>query len=215
MSWLNYTTKLKQKDLVPIPWMVAMALQADGWWLRSDVIWHKPNPMPESVTDRPTKAHEYLFLLTKGARYFYDAEAIREESDPNQEEHNRRYARPYDNAERIAGGQPGNVNHVGMHARPGPGGRNARSVWTITTRPFPEAHFATFPPELPERCIRAGSREGDTILDPFAGAGTTGLVALRLNRRFIGIELNPEYAAMAERRITGDAPLFNVQERNE
>lgn len=196
---------LKDKDLVGIPWRVAFALQADGWWLRSDVIWHKPNPMPSSVTDRPTTAHEYVFLLSKSARYFYDMEAIAERAV-----HAGRIV-SYDGTQKNTGHE--NRTYPGTKPRDIEVGetRNARSVWTITTKPFPEAHFATFPPELPERCIRAGSREGDTILDPFAGAGTTGLVALRLNRRFVGIELNPEYAAMAESRIIGDAPLFNKE----
>jgi len=228
---------LKPKDLCGIPWRVAYALQADGWYLRSDIIWAKPNPMPESVTDRPTKAHEYLFLLSKRPRYYYDADAIkREESGPNR-----------------------------------------RSVWTITTRPYSAAHFATFPPDLPERCIKAGTSEhgccetcrapwardmeivqpgtreegsaravamghsssGPTacnrageptqkrtigwtpgcacgagqssclVLDPFSGAGTTGMVARRLQRSYVGIEQSPEYADMSRRRIESDAPLFN------
>lgn len=199
---------LANKNLIGIPWRVAFALQADGWYLRSDIIWAKPNPMPESVTDRPTKAHEYLFLLTKSPTYYYDAKAIAEESSPAQAAHNARYAKPYDNAARIAGGQPGNVNHVGIHSRPGDGTRNKRSVWTVSTTPFPGAHFATFPPALIEPCILAGSKRGDTVLDPFGGAGTTGLVADRLGRDAIICELNPDYAAMAERRIHGDNPLF-------
>lgn len=161
-SWLNYTT-FKPKDLVPIPWMVAMALQQDGWYLRRDVIWSKPNPMPESVTDRPTSSHEYLFLLTKSARYYFDADAVREPNvSPEQAEHNAKYAKVYDahsaNVE-LGAKQPGNVGSLGIHSRPGQGGRNIRSVWTIATRPYSGAHFAVFPPELPERCIKAGSSE--------------------------------------------------------
>lgn len=158
---------LAPKNLIGIPWRVVFALQDQGWWLRSDIIWSKPNAMPESVTDRLTRVHEYVFLLTRSARYFYDAGAIR-------------------------------VN-----------GANKRTVWAIPTEPFPEAHFATFPKALVEPCVKAGSRPDDIVLDPFAGSGTTGLVALRLNRRFIGVELNTEYCGMARRRIEEDAPLFN------
>jgi hypothetical protein len=305
--------------------MVAFALRADGWYLRSDIIWAKPNPMPESVTDRPTKAHEYLFLLSKSPRYYFDADAIREDSDPDQEEHNQRYAKVYDGpATAPENGQPGNVNNGGIHSRPGPGGRNKRSVWTVSTTPFPGAHFATFPPALIEPCILAGcppagkrcdcdeiigtplgvvenvdpslevgragmsrprgSNEGTrpitrreqrghaaqlrnsphrdemreicgpafdhyirtdhsgarplppailedftdrgwvtsvppcdcpvepagTVLDPFSGAGTTGIVALRHDRSYVGVELNPEYVEMSRHRICDDAPLLNT-----
>ena len=162
---------LKHKDLIGIPWRVAFALQADGWYLRQDIIWHKPNPMPESVTDRCTKAHEYLFLLAKSERYYYDSDAI---------------AEPALNDD----------------------SRNRRSVWTVPTKPFSGAHFATFPPDLIAPCILAGSRTGDVVLDPFGGAGTTGLVADRLGRDATLIELNPEYVGIAERRLTNDAPLF-------
>jgi DNA modification methylase len=199
---------LKPKDLIGIPWRVAFALQADGWYLRSDIVWHKPNPMPESVTDRPTSAHEHVFLLAKSERYFYDAEAVRERAvsdddkkwtdggSEKQRGHGRRHAGFNGRyAERIA------IDGAPTH-------RNLRNVWTIATRPFPEAHFATFPPDLAERCIEAGCPAGGTILDPFGGAGTTGLVADRLGRNAILIELNPEYADMARRRIKGDAPLF-------
>jgi DNA modification methylase len=144
---------LPAKSLLGIPWRVAFALQGDGWILRSDVIWAKRNLKPESVTDRPTLAHEYVFMFTKKPRYWYDADAIREESDPKQTEHNERYAREYaaHTARAATTGQPGNVNNVGIHARPGKPGRNARSVWSISAQPFPEAHFATMPPELAER----------------------------------------------------------------
>lgn len=267
---------LKPKDLAGVPWMLACALRADGWWLRADIIWHKPNPLPESVTDRPTKSHEYIFLLAKSDRYFYDAEAI---------------------SEIAVGDAPGNLTHKGktaykngdVHMRTKAGlanvaavsRRNKRSVWTINVEPFSEAHFATFPAKLVAPCILAGTSEhgccadcgapwkriterahsfqsgsgraghvphgkfagstqaesGDydirlgpvvttvtlgweptcscgagimpcTVLDPFNGAGTTGLVALRLGRSYIGIELNPDYVAMSERRIHEDAPLF-------
>jgi DNA modification methylase len=201
---------LKPKDLVGIPWRVAFALQADGWYLRSDVIWSKPNPMPESVTDRPTKSHEYLFLLTKSARYYFDADAVREKAVDGERFHGgyerpsptesqartsrrngRADAKTYsaaaygDNPHSEARGPKANFGVV-TH-------RNIRSVWTIATRPYPGAHFAVFPPELPERCIKAGSPEHGLILDPFAGSGTVGMVANRLSRRAILIDLNPEY----------------------
>lgn len=192
---------LKPKDLMGMPWRLAFALQADGWWLRQDIIWAKPNPMPESVTDRCTKAHEYLFMLTKSARYFYDAAAI---SEPV-------LAPGLSWAERKALGEGARRGF----AQNGPSNigcdkdtRNKRSVWEVATAPFSEAHFATFPPALIEPCIKAGCPAGGTVLDPFGGAGTTGLVADRLQRNAILIELNPEYAAMAQARIKGDAPLF-------
>jgi DNA modification methylase len=205
---------LKPKDLIGMPWRVAFALQSDGWWLRSDIIWSKPNPMPESVTDRPTKSHEYVFLLSKSATYFYDAEAIKEQESAAS---TARYAYAKDGRINGAGAYADAANGQGAGtfaaanaARtknphiPQDGKRNKRSVWTIATAPFPEAHFATFPPELPEICIKAGCPVGGTVLDPFAGAGTTLLVADRLQRNAIGIELNPEYAAMAERRLAND-----------
>jgi DNA modification methylase len=192
------------KNLIGIPWRVALALQADGWWLRSEIIWHKPNPMPESVTDRPTKAHEQIFLLTKAERYYFDAEAIKEAATPQDRTGKVGYLVPKHEASvnqglRLAGGPKSSLN--------GPSGdsRNARSVWTIATAPFAEAHFATFPPELPAKCIKAGCPKGGTVLDPFGGAGTTGLVADRLQRNAVLIELNPEYAAMASNRIANDA----------
>jgi DNA modification methylase len=210
------TTGLKAKDLVGIPWRVAFALQANGWYLRSDIIWHKTNPMPESVDDRPTRAHEYIFLLSKSPRYYYDAAAIKEPVtggahargngvNPKAKAHgpNSRAAvdrvprpRPKQN-ESFSAAVTGLVDE-----------RNKRSVWSVATFAYPGAHFATFPPALIEPCVKAGSRAGDTILDPFAGAGTTGLVADRLGRDSLLIELNPAYAEMMRRRITGDAPLF-------
>jgi DNA modification methylase len=281
---------LKPKDLIGVPWRLAFALQEDGWWLRQDIIWSKPNPMPESVTDRCTKSHEYVFLLTKSASYAYDAQAIAEPSAVSVEDWKPARGQNRNNAsttlrndgDRHGGGQLGS-----------PGIRNKRSVWTIATAPFSEAHFATFPPELPELCIRAGTSErgccphcgkgwarvvergqttrdgptasgwreiarGDhasvrrlgetqketlcwrpscscssyateadavvmlnfhpvpaTVLDPFAGAGTTGLVADRLGRNAILIELNPAYADMARKRIESDAGMFACLEAAE
>ena len=194
----NPRTTTKPKDLVGIPWRVAFALQADGWYLRSDIIWHKPNLMPESVTDRPTKSHEYIFLLTKEQRYYYDADAI---SDPATTGPGALWSE-----RKAAGATAGNVI-VGDPKRNGTqrvvhgkgvssnltrqdGMRNARSVWTIATKPYAEAHFATFPTELPERCIKAGSRPGDTVLDPFMGSGTTAWVARHHGRQAIGCEIN-------------------------
>jgi len=188
---------LKPKDMVGIPWRVALALQADGWYLRQDIIWHKPNPMPESIQDRCTKSHEYIFLLSKSAKYFYDNDAIKE---PAQDWGTR------DRSQLRGGTQDELLKHRGLNdANFAQTGRNKRSVWTINTKPYKEAHFAVFPPKLPELCIKAGSSEGDVILDPFFGSGTTGWVAQRLGRKWIGIELNPEYVKIAEKR-------FNQQE---
>jgi len=189
-------TGLKPKDLMGIPWRVAFALQSDGWYLRQDIIWSKPNPMPESVTDRCTKAHEYIFLLSKAARYYYDQEAVKESGSTSEG----------DKAGHTFGGKKRTDMEMTHSNQPGKkwiwgSTRNRRSVWTITTKPFKEAHFATFPPEIPEICIKAGSRIGDTILDPFSGAGTTGVVAEKLSRKYIGIELNETYSEMAEKRI--------------
>lgn len=194
---------LKPKDLVGIPWMLAFALRADGWFLRSDIIWSKPNPMPESVTDRPTKSHEYLFLLTKSGRYYYDNEAIREQDLGN--DHRRIKPSSLDAPEPTGGLMK---PHKGLRIAEGRNGRgrNKRTVWPIATRPFPDAHFATFPRDLVVPCVKAGTPHetgGDVpvVLDPFSGAGTTLLVAEQLGRDSIGIELNPEYAAMATARI--------------
>jgi DNA modification methylase len=266
---------LKPKDLIGIPWRVAFALQADGWYLRQDIVWHKPNPMPESVQDRCTKAHEYLFLLSKSERYFYDADAIAEPqvSDHVAGNHSHKGTEAYNagatehrtkaglvefaqrtrkqsiraldlakqhglTEKHIAairavgitdagkaqitqdgfGKNDPHIQALADEAKAALGGyyreflisekRNKRSVWTVATMPFKEAHFATFPPALIEPCILAGSPAGGTVLDPFGGAGTTGLVADRLQRNAILIELNPEYADMAERRIFNDAPLL-------
>ncbi len=176
---------VKVKDLIGIPWMVAFALRADGWWLRSDIIWAKGNPMPESVQDRPTKSHEYIFLLSKSKKYFYDADAIAEPVT------NSTINRLSQNIEEQAGSD-----------RISPK-RNKRTVWNINTKPYKEAHFATFPPKLPEICIKAGCPDGGTVLDPFAGAGTTLWVAEQLGVNSIGIELNPDYCDIIRRRMAG------------
>ncbi|WP_234729402.1 DNA-methyltransferase [Acidocella facilis] len=227
----------KQKDLLMIPARVALALQADGWWLRSDIIWHKANSMPESVTDRPTCAHEHVFLFTKRAKYFYDAHAIREPMAASA------IARLAQNITKQAGSHRANggaktngpmkaVGHIDKqrgHSRRHAGfndrwdsmeksgsqirGANARNVWTIAPAPFSEAHFATFPPALAERFIKAGTRAGDTVLDPFGGAGMIGLVADRLQRDAILIELNPKYVGLARNRIAADrGPLSDLMD---
>lgn len=194
---------LKPKDLAGIPWRVAFALQEDGWWLRSDIIWSKPNPMPESVTDRPTKAHEYVFLLAKSERYWFDQEAVREALSPTTLEW----------ATGKAGWGPSNPLHATATGTHGPSlrgegrcgeseaGRNIRTVWTISTKPYSGAHFAVFPPEIPERCIKAGCPEGGTVLDPFAGSGTTLYVARKLGRNSIGFELNEDYRPLIDDRL--------------
>ncbi len=193
---------LKPKDLIGIPWRVAFALQEAGWYLRQDVIWHKPNPMPESVTDRCTKAHEYLFLLTKSERYFFDAEAIKEQAVKGA-------ANPRKSNSTNDSAVPGATEHSGLH-REGterePENRNRRSVWTVPTQPYSGAHFAVFPAALIEPCILAGSRPGDLVLDPFMGSGTTAQVAQQLGRQWIGCELNTEYAPLQQAR-TAQAAL--------
>ena len=185
---------LKVKDLCGIPWRVAFALQADGWYLRSDIVWAKPNPMPESVTDRPTRSHEYIFLLSKNQRYFYDADAIREEHSREwwTETVGPKYMTATD-GRNDGGKREGNGNPIG---------RNKRSVWTVNSEPTPEAHFATFPQKLILPCIRAGSRKGDLVLDPFLGSGTTGLVAQNEQRRWVGFELNKSYINIVRKRTT-------------
>jgi DNA modification methylase len=184
---------LKPKDLVGIPWRVAFALQADGWYLRSDIIWSKPNPMPESVTDRPTKAHEYVFLLSKSQRYYYDSEAVREESaDPVGSA--KRYEAPFFVGDKHeSGGYSANGQRHTAGMKTFDGGRNRRTVWTIATAPYSGAHFATYPPALVEPCIKAGSRTGDLVLDPFAGSGTTLMVARSLERDAVGLDLSYTY----------------------
>ena len=167
-------TNCKPKDLIGIPWMLAFALRGDGWYLRQDIIWHKPNPMPESVRDRCTKAHEYIFLLSKSDQYFFDSAAMQEEA----------------------------VGEI-------KGKRNRRSVWSVHTRPYKGAHFATFPPALIEPCILAGSRPNDVVLDPFMGSGTTASVALTYGRKYLGCELNQSYQPLQQERIDNAKTLFN------
>ena len=186
----------KNKDLIGIPWMVAFALRADGWYLRQDIIWHKPNPMPESVTDRCTKAHEYIFLMSKSARYYYDADAIKEPladiNRTNFQSGSRPHGRNKDRNDNDLSERSKDVVYED---------RNKRSVWTVTTKPFSEAHFATFPEDLIVPCIKAGCPEGGVVLDPFMGAGTTALVAYKLDRKYIGSEINPYYCKIAEKRL--------------
>jgi len=197
----------KPKDLVGIPWRVAFALQSDGWYLRQDIIWHKPNPMPESVTDRCTKAHEYIFLLTKSAKYKFNQ--LLEDLKPSTFNDKRLFNKDY-TEQRKERNYPGNAQQGSGMLRPTEGRANKRSVWSINTQPYREAHFAVFPQKLPELCIKAGSREGDIILDPFFGSGTTGYVAQKLGRRWIGIELNEEYIKIANKRFA-QQDLFVAQ----
>jgi len=186
---------LKPKDLIGIPWMLAFALRADGWYLRQDIIWHKPNPMPESVQDRCTKAHEYIFLLSKSSKYFYDADAIKEDAVT---------------AGNISASFQGRQGTAEYHAQSGGVGsdakeyihKNKRSVWTIPVKPYAGAHFAVFPQELIEPCILAGAPVGGVVLDPFMGSGTTAQVAQDLGRKYLGCELNPDYKPLQDKRIS-------------
>ena len=207
-------TNLKRKDLCGIPWRVAFALQADGWWLRQDIIWHKPNPMPESVRDRCTKSHEYIFMLTKSARYYFDNEAIKEPANYD----GRKDTVMKGSAKYQNGYFPTDVNTQSIalkgHKRwkentDGVKVRNKRSVWTVTTKPYKEAHFATYPPDLILPCVKTAKPDA-VILDPFFGSGTTGLVAVQNGRRYIGIDLNPEYCAIAAKRIDGELQQANI-----
>lgn len=199
---VNFSAKLnhglKSKDLVGIPWRVAFALQSDGWYLRQDIIWHKPNPMPESVRDRCTKAHEYIFLLSKSKSYYFDIDAIKEPASYPEGPRNIRPTKAAD-----ADSQNQFRIHENIHAVGPKETRQKRSVWTVATHCFKDAHFATYPPNLIKPCVLAGCRPGGTVLDPFFGSGTTGTVAEDLGRKYIGIELNPEYVEIAKKRITG------------
>jgi len=228
---------LKPKDLMGIPWMVAFALRSDGWYLRQDIIWHKPNPMPESVKDRCTKAHEYIFLLSKSSKYYYNHEAIKEDATTNENRpdgvvRNRIYE--YDskrnnnpeaylsNPDQSFRGQKtkGKVPINGMPQRHGEDiptsrKRNKRSIWTVNTKPYSEAHFAVFPDDLIKPCVLAGSKKGGVVLDPFFGSGTTGEVAIRAGRKFIGVELNAEYVDMATKRLSPFLTQRNLFEQEQ
>ncbi len=215
---------LKPKDLIGIPWRVAFALQADGWYLRQDIIWHKPNPMPESVTDRCTKAHEYIFMLTKRERYYYDHHSIKTLMAQSSVDRLSQDVENQKGSDRVPGETNGPMKAVGKidkqrgHSRrhagfndrwdamskeeQSQGGANKRSVWTVATRPYKGAHFATYPPALIEPCILAASRPGDIVLDPFMGSGTTAQVALQHGRQYLGCELNPDYDALQRERLS-------------
>ena len=185
---------LKNKDLIGIPWMLAFALRADGWYLRQDIIWHKPNPMPESVADRCTKAHEYIFLLSKSDKYFFDNESIKEPSVTNWEINQKtRIQRKEATGGAISGGTGEKISSGNT--------RNKRSVWTVNTKPYKGAHFATYPMDLIKPCVLAGSKEGDIVFDPFMGSGTTAQVALDNGRKYLGCELNPEYKKLQDERL--------------
>ena len=188
----NKLDGLKEKDLIGIPWMLAFALRADGWYLRQDIIWHKPNPMPESVKDRCTKSHEYIFLLSKQRKYYYDNEAIKEPVKQDWGKRDRTSGKYHNPG---TGLQP----HSGLtksYER-----KNKRDVWSVTNKPYKGAHFACFPPDLIEPCILAGSKKGDIILDPFMGSGTTASVALTHDRHYYGCELHEDYGSLIQKRI--------------
>lgn len=229
-SKLSHYSPIPPKNLILIPFRLAIALQADGWIVRQDIIWNKPNPMPESVTDRCTKSHEYIFLLSKQGRYYFDQEAIQEtakhsteerlsrvkegqKSNPDAQRNGIRQRKPagWDTRQVAHGafhrdGRAQDIEYTTSHAIT----RNKRSVWTVTTQPYSEAHFATYPPKLIEPCILAGCPAGGTVLDPFNGAGTTGLVSIRNNRNYIGIELNPEYIKLTEKRLKFVQPKLEM-----
>ena len=188
----NKQAGLKEKDLIGIPWRVAFALQADGWYLRQDIIWHKPNPMPESVRDRCTKNHEYIFLLTKKSKYYFDNEAIKEPVKEDWGTRDRTDGKYHNEGS-------GLTPHSGLEKSYEMA--NKRSVWTVTTKPFSGAHFAVFPPDLIEPCVLAGTKSGELVLDPFMGSGTTAAVAQRLNRQYIGCELNKDYEVLQNERL--------------
>lgn len=193
----------KDKDIIGIPWMLAFALRADGWYLRQDIIWSKPNPMPESVRDRCTKSHEYIFLLTKSKKYHYDSDAIKEKAKTKPQKrnkHNEGYQADYAKGDRFSDGD---------RVYGADGFRNKRDVWSVPLHPLKEAHFATFPEKLIEPCVLAGCRQGGIVLDPFFGSGTTGVVALKHGRDFVGCELNPQYVEIAKRRTSSVQMQFS------
>lgn len=204
----------KPKDLIGIPWMLAFALRADGWYLRQDIIWNKPNPMPESVRDRCTKAHEYVFLLSKSERYYYDHIAAMEDAVGGQSGKAASFKREGSKREQTIPGQ-GYGTHRPDREDVAYNGtkRNRRSVWTVATRPYKGAHFAVFPPALIEPCILAGSRPGDIVLDPFMGSGTTAAVALQHGRQYLGCELNPDYRQLQDERIASVQPLATPEQK--
>ena len=205
--WLNLgDTYLQNKQLVGIPWRVALALQQDGWYLRQDIIWHKPNPMPENIKDRCTKAHEYIFLLSKRPKYFFDNEVIKEDCVGKDE---RKWADSYEKAGSINQGETNaNIKRTKRYSKDDSFKRNKRSVWTVTTKPFKGAHFATFPMDLIEPCVLAGCPVGGTVLDPFAGSGTTGIVAASNDRDAILLELNEDYIKLALDRMKSKLGVF-------
>lgn len=197
-----FTSELiKPKDLIGIPWMLAFALRSNGWYLRQDIIWNKPNPMPESVGDRCTKAHEYIFLMTKNAKYYYNADAIKTKMDCSEHDKRSRQGRKRFPTELINGIRGNTPDKVYEWA-------NKRSVWTVTTKPYSEAHFATFPEDLIVDCIKAGCPEGGIVLDPFMGAGTTAVVSKKLGRNYTGFELNPDYLKIANDRLYSEIGMF-------
>jgi DNA modification methylase len=204
-AWNGETRKppqgIKPKDLIGIPWMLAFALRADGWYLRQDIIWHKPNPMPESVRDRCTKAHEYIFLLSKSERYFFDSEAMKETAVGNASGAAASFKRSGSKRAQVIPNQTVGTHREDREDVAYNETRNRRSVWTVATRPYKGAHFATFPPALIEPCILAGSQPDDIVLDPFMGSGTTAAVALQHGRQYLGCELNPEYGPLQQERV--------------
>ena len=197
----NKLEGLKEKDLIGIPWMLAFALRSDGWYLRQDIIWHKPNPMPESVKDRCTKSHEYIFLLSKNKKYYNDHEAITEPVKQDWGTRDRTKGKYHNSGTGLS-------PHSGLSKSYDR--KNKRSVWSVTNKPYKDAHFAVYPPDLIEPCILAGSKEGDIILDPFMGSGTTGMVAKKLGRHYIGCELHESYAELIDKRVPVDKPVHNA-----
>ena len=189
----NKLEGLKEKDLIGIPWMLAFALRADGWYLRQDIIWHKPNPMPESVKDRCTKSHEYIFLLSKNRKYYYNNEAIKEPVKQDWGTRDRSKGKYHNSG-------TGLVPHSGLSKSYDR--KNKRDVWSVTNKPYKGAHFAVYPPDLIEPCIKAGSEEGDIVLDPFMGSGTTAIVSKSLNRHYIGCELHEDYGKLIQKRLS-------------